>query len=68
MTKKKEIIRLVKRSKKARKELNEQAYNRIMKSAGQHSCPICPPWKGENTVSRKPKYGSKKPKYKNKRK
>ena len=30
-----------------------------MKNAEQHDCIFCPPWKGENTISRKPKYKNK---------
>lgn len=67
MSKKKRLISLFKRRKKVRSEENEFAYNRMSKSAGQIHCPVCPPWGGENTVSRKPKHGTKKPKYKNKR-
>lgn len=67
MTKKKELIRFFKRSKEARKTDSETVYKKIMGQAGQSDCPICAPWDGENRVTRKPKHGTKKPKYKNKR-
>lgn len=67
MSNKKKLIRFVRRSKVAKTTDSEQIYKHEMKRAGQHSCPICGPWEGENTIQRKPKHGSKKPKYKNKR-
>lgn len=67
MNKKKEMIRAAKRSKAYNTEDNPSAAKKILAKAGQHNCPICPPWEHENKVSRTPKRGAKKPKYKNKR-
>ena len=68
MNKKKLLIRIKKKSQAARKEQNESAHKKTLKDAGQFSCPICPPWKGENKIKRSSgKHGAKKPKYKNKR-
>lgn len=65
--KKKELIRFTKRSKRAKDADNKEVYKKVMYTASQHDCPICPPWKGENRVHRITKHGTKKPKYKNKR-
>lgn len=67
MNKKKQIIRKIKKSRKAKIETNASAHNKFMKSSGQ-ACPFCPPWRGDNQVQKlNKKHGSKKPKYKNKR-
>lgn len=66
MSKKKKIIRGVKRSDEYKSESNDSAANKTLKSAGQHRCRFCPPWEHENRVQRKPKRGAKKPKYKDK--
>lgn len=67
MTKKKDMIRTVKRSREYKQEDNSTAARKVLAKAGQHNCKFCPPWEHENKVTRKPKHGSKKPKYKNKR-
>lgn len=66
MNKKKAIIRHVRRGKAYQSETNDAAANKILKGdGGQHNCTFCPPWKDENKVTRTPKRGAKKPKYKN---
>ena len=67
MSNRKKILRAVRRSKEAKQESNDSVHRKMMKKAGQHRCRICPEWKGENTVDSKPKRGTKKPRYKNKR-
>ena len=67
MNKKKQLIRNMKRSKAARTADNETVYKKIMGQAGQHNCPVCGHWDGENRVHRNVRHGTKKPKYKNKR-
>lgn len=47
-------------------ESNSTVYKRIKRTADGLRCSHCPPNKGEN-ASRKPKYGEKKPKKKDKR-
>ncbi len=68
MNKKKSYIRSTKKSAKAKSESNDQAHHKIMHNAGQMRCNMCPPWKHDNAVAHVPKRGTKKPKYKNKRK
>lgn len=67
MSKRKKIIRSVRRTNEAKEEENPVVHNKIMKKAGTHKCAYCPPWKHDNKVARVPKRGTKKPKYKDKR-
>ena len=70
MTNKKTVVkRAAKRSKDIKAEVNPQVHKKLsVNKGGQNNCRYCPPFKGENKMTTgRPKHGTKKPKYKNKR-
>lgn len=70
MTRAKLALSKFRRKKKDNKlETNSKVYMRTVRfTDGQHNCPICGPWEGENSCGKRHgKHGKTKRKYKDKR-